>query len=96
MTLPLAGLRILAAEHWAAGPYATGYLADLGADVIKIENRRQGGDACRTLGPFYLGEDDSHVFQAFNRNKRSLTLDLKQPDGQGVLRRLVATADAFM
>ena len=39
MTLPLEGLRIVAAEHWAAGPYATGYLADLGADVIKIENR---------------------------------------------------------
>ena len=96
MTLPLAGLRIVAAEHWAAGPYATGYLADLGADVIKIENRGHGGDACRTLGPYFLGDDDSHVFQAFNRNKRSLTLDLKHPEGQGVLHRLVATADAFM
>ncbi|MDE0660650.1 MAG: CoA transferase [Gammaproteobacteria bacterium] len=96
MTLPLAGVRIVAVEHWAAGPYATGYLADLGADVIKIENRNQGGDACRTLGPYFLGEADSHVFQAFNRNKRSLTLDLKHPDGQAVLHRLVATADAFM
>ena len=96
MTLPLEGLRIVAAEHWAAGPYATGYLADLGADVIKIENRAQGGDACRGLGPYFLGEDDSHVFQTFNRNKRSLTLDLKHPGGQAVLHRLVATADAFM
>ena len=96
MTLPLEGLRIVAAEHWAAGPYATGYLADLGADVIKIESRVQGGDACRTLGPYFLGEDDSHVFQAFNRNKRSLALDLKHPDGQAVLRRLVATADALV
>lgn len=96
MTLPLEGLRIVAAEHWAAGPYATGYLADLGADVIKIENRVQGGDACRGLGPHFLGDDDSHVFQAFNRNKRSLTVDLKHPDGQGVLHRLVATADAFL
>ena len=96
MTLPLAGLRIVAAEHWAAGPYATGYLADLGADVIKIENRTQGGDACRALGPYFLREDDSHVFQTFNRNKRSLTLDLKHSGGQAVLHRLVATADAFM
>ena len=70
MTLPLEGLCIVAAEHWAAGPYATDYLADLGADVIKIENTSQGGDACRTLGPYYLGEEDSHVFQSFNRNKR--------------------------
>ena len=96
MTLPLEGLRIVAAEHWAAGPYATGYLADLGADVIKIENRAQGGDACRAGGPYFLGEGDSHVFQAFNRNKRSLTLDLKHPDGRQVLHRLAATADAFM
>ncbi len=96
MTLPLTGLRIVAAEHWAAGPYASGYLADLGADVIKIESRALGGDACRVGGPYFLGETDSHVFQAFNRNKRSLTLDLKHPDGQAVLHRLVATADAFM
>ena len=96
MTLPLEGLRIVALEHWAAGPYATGYLADLGADVIKIESRSQGGDACRALGPYFLGDGDSHVFQAFNRNKRSLTLDLKHPDGQAVLHRLAATADAFM
>jgi len=96
VTLPLAGLRIVAAEHWAAGPYASGYLADLGADVIKIESRALGGDACRAGGPYFLGETDSHVFQAFNRNKRSLTLDLKHPDGQAVLHRLVGTADAFM
>ena len=96
MTLPLEGLRIVAVEHWAAGPYATGYLADLGADVIKVESRSQGGDACRTLGPYFLGEGDSHVFQAFNRNKRSLALDLKHPDRKAVLHRLAATADAFM
>ena len=46
--------------------------------------------------PYFLGEDDSQVFQAFNRNKRSLTLDLKRPEGQTVLHRLAATADAFM
>jgi len=95
VTLPLAGLRVIAVEHWAAGPYATGYLADLGAEVIKIESR-DGGDACRAGGPYFLGDGDSQVFQAFNRNKRSLTLDLKHPEGQALLHRLAATADAFM
>ena len=96
MTLPLAGLRIVSVEHWAAGPYGSGQLADLGADVVKVENRSRGGDACRAAGPFYLGDGDSHVFQTFNRNKRSLALDLKHADGRAVLLRLVATADAFM
>ena len=96
MTLPLAGLRIVSVEHWAAGPYGSGQLADLGADVIKIENRVRGGDACRAAGPYFLGDGDTHVFQTFNRNKRSLSLDLKHPDGRAVLARLAATADALM
>ncbi len=96
MTLPLDGLRIVSIEHWAAGPYGSGQLADLGAEVIKIENRERGGDACRAAGPYFLGDADSHVFQTFNRNKRSLTLDLKHPEGRAVLLRLVATADALM
>ena len=96
MTLPLEGLRIVSVEHWAAGPYGSGQLADLGADVIKIENQERGGDSCRAAGPYFLGEGDSHVFQTFNRNKRSLGLDLKHAQGQAVLHRLVATADAFM
>ena len=96
MTLPLEGLRIVSIEHWAAGPYGSAQLADLGAEVIKIENRDRGGDACRAAGPHFLGDGDSHVFQTFNRNKRSLALDLKHPDGRGVLLRLVATADALM
>ena len=96
VTLPLEGLRIVSVEHWAAGPYGSGQLADLGADVIKIENQERGGDSCRAAGPYFLGEGDSHVFQTFNRNKRSLGLDLKHAQGQAVLHRLVATADAFM
>ena len=96
MTLPLTGLRIIAIEHWGAGPYGSGHLADLGADVIKIENRQRGGDASRGAGPHFLGEHDSHFFQAFNRNKRSLSLELKQDDGQTVLHRLAATADALL
>ena len=96
VTLPLDGLRIVSIEHWAAGPYGSGQLADLGAEVIKIENRERGGDACRAAGPYFLGDGDSHVFQTFNRNKRSLALDLKHPEGRAVLLRLVATADALM
>ena len=96
MNLPLAGLRIIAVEHYGAGPYGTGFLADLGADLIKIENRQTGGDVSRSVGPHYLGEGDSQFFQAFNRNKRSLSLDLKHPDGKAVLHRLVATAGGLV
>ena len=61
------------------------YLADLGAEVIKIENREQGGDATRSMGPYFLGEHDSHFFQTFNLNKKSVTLNLKHADGTGSL-----------
>jgi len=92
---PLAGLRILAVEVYGAGPFGTAHLADLGAEVIKIESR-EGGDVSRAVGPPFLGENDSHFFQSLNRNKKSLTLDLKDPRGQEVLQRLVATADGLM
>jgi succinate---hydroxymethylglutarate CoA-transferase len=95
--LPLEGVRILAVEHYAAGPYGSLHLAELGADVIKIEARAQGGDAIRYMGPNGdLGPQDSLAFQAFNRNKRSLTLDLKSEEGLEVLGKLVATADALL
>jgi crotonobetainyl-CoA:carnitine CoA-transferase CaiB-like acyl-CoA transferase len=98
--LPLAGLRILTAEQYGAGPFGSMLLADLGAEVIKIENPREGGDVSRQTGPFFLGEapssPDSHFFQSFNRNKKSLTLDLKSARGREVLHRLVATSDAVM
>jgi succinate---hydroxymethylglutarate CoA-transferase len=94
--LPLAGLRILAIEQYGAGPAGTAYLADLGAEVIKIENHRDGGDVGRQVGPHYFGAGDSHFFQTFNRNKKSLTLDLKHPDGLAAFRRLAATADAVL
>jgi len=92
---PLAGLRILAVEVYGAGPFGSAHLADLGAEVIKIESR-DGGDVSRAVGPYFLGADDSHFFQSLNRNKKSLTVDLKQPRGQEVLRRLAATADGLM
>jgi crotonobetainyl-CoA:carnitine CoA-transferase CaiB-like acyl-CoA transferase len=94
--LPLAGVRILAVEVYGAGPFGTTHLADLGAEVIKIEQRDAGGDVSRAVGPYFLGEDDSHFFQSLNRNKKSLTLDLKHPRGREVLEKLVATADGLM
>ena len=94
--LPLAGLRVLAVEQYGAGPFGTSYLADLGAEVIKIENHKDGGDVGRHVGPHFFGEEDSHFYQTFNRNKKSLTLDLKHPDGQAVFHRLVKTADAVL
>jgi crotonobetainyl-CoA:carnitine CoA-transferase CaiB-like acyl-CoA transferase len=94
--LPLEGIRVVAVEHYAAGPYGTMHLADLGADVIKIENRAHGGDPIRRMAPGLLGDDDSLAFQSFNRNKRSLTLDLKSGPGREIFGKLVATADALL
>jgi crotonobetainyl-CoA:carnitine CoA-transferase CaiB-like acyl-CoA transferase len=94
--LPLAGVRILGVEVYGAGPFGTAHLADLGAEVIKIENRASGGDVSRAVGPFMLGKDDSVFFQSLNRNKKSLSLDLKHPRGREVLMKLVATADGLM
>jgi len=94
--LPLSRLRVLAVEQYGAGPFGTSYLADLGAEVIKIENHKDGGDVGRHVGPHFFGADDSHFFQTFNRNKKSLTLDLKHPQGQAEFRKLVANADAVL
>jgi crotonobetainyl-CoA:carnitine CoA-transferase CaiB-like acyl-CoA transferase len=94
--LPLAGVRILAVEVYGAGPFGTTHLADLGAEVIKIEQRDAGGDVSRAVGPHFLGADDSVFFQSLNRNKKSLTLDLKHARGREVLMKLVATADGLL
>ena len=94
--LPLAGIRVLTFENFGAGPFGSLYLADLGAEVVKIENRGQGGDATRGMGPFFLGPHDSHFFQTFNLNKKSVTLNLKLPEGQEAFHRLVRTADVVM
>ncbi len=91
--LPLAGFRILSAEQYGAGPYGTQFLAQLGADVIKIEPPR-GGDTARHVGPHFLREGESVYFHAFNLNKRSLTLDLSSDEGQAILHRLVANSHA--
>jgi len=91
--LPLAGYRILSAEQYGAGPYGTMFLAQLGAEVIKIEPPGRG-DTARAVGPHFLRENESVYFQSFNLNKRSVTLDLTCDDGRKVLRELVGSAHA--
>ncbi|KIQ96859.1 CoA transferase [Lysobacter sp. A03] len=93
--LPLKGVRILAVEQYGAGPYGSMHLADLGAEVIKIESP-PGGDVSRATGPYFLGEGDSQFFQTFNLNKHSLRLDLKSAEGREVFEKLVGTADAVL
>ena len=93
--LPLKGLRIIAVEQYGAGPYGSMHLADLGAEVIKIESP-SGGDVSRATGPYFLGQGDSLFFQTFNLNKRSLCLDLKATEGREVFDKLVGTADAVL
>jgi len=90
---PLEGLTVLDLSTQLSGPYCSMLLGDLGADVIKVERPGQGDDA-RAFPPFVNGE--SAPFMTFNRNKRSLTLDLKQPAGREICLRLAARADVFL
>ncbi|MGR3717512.1 MAG: CaiB/BaiF CoA transferase family protein [Thermohalobaculum sp.] len=96
MTLPLTGITVLAVEQYGAGPFGTMLLGDLGAEVIKIENPAVGGDMARAVGPHFLPDGSSQFFHAFNRNKRSLTLNLKTDEGREIFHRLVAEADAVL
>ncbi len=93
MSLPLSDLRIIAVEQYGAGPWGTLQLADLGADVIKVEDPGVGGDVARYVPPFAEGED-SLFFETFNRNKRSVLLDLRSAEGRTSFEELVRTADA--
>ncbi len=96
MSLPLEGLRILTVEQYGAGPYCSMFLADMGAEVIKIENPASSGDFARATGPYFLGENDSLYFQSFNLNKQSLTLNLKSKQGTEVFHKLVKASDAVI
>jgi crotonobetainyl-CoA:carnitine CoA-transferase CaiB-like acyl-CoA transferase len=93
---PLSGVRILSLEQFGAGPYGTMFLADLGAEVIKIENPAIGGDPARYTGPYLLGEADSQYFQTWNMNKRSVLLDVKSAAGRAEFLELVRSADAVV
>ena len=96
---PLDGLRVIDLSRVLAGPWATQSLADLGAEVIKIE-RPGTGDDTRTFAPFLPGVDgqpgESIYFLSTNRGKKSVTIDLAQPEGQEIVRRLVDTADVLV
>jgi len=91
--LALTDVRIIAVEQYGAGPWGSVHLADLGAEVIKIEDPAVGGDVGRYVPPYAEGED-SLFFEVFNRNKRSLSLDLNTVEGRQVFEDLVRTADA--
>ena len=90
---PLEGIRILAFEQYGAGPWGTVHLGDLGAEIVKVEDPESGGDIARYVPP-YTSKQDSVYFQSFNRNKKSITLNLRHPDSNNVLRRVVAGSDA--
>ena len=90
---PLEDVRIVALEQYGAGPFGTMHLADLGAEVIKVEDPGAGGDVARYLPPFQH-EDSSLFFQTYNRNKRSVVLDIRSAAGRSVFNDLVACSDA--
>ena len=90
---PLADVRVLSVEQFGAGPWGTLQLADLGADVIKVEDPASGGDVGAHVPPYQVGED-SLFFESFNRNKRSISLDLRSEAGREVLHDLVRSVDA--
>ncbi len=93
LMLPLEDVRIVSVEQFGAGPWGTLQLADLGAEVIKIEDPTVGGDVGRYVPPFQEGED-SLFFETFNRGKKSVSLDLRHPGSRAVLHDLVSVSDA--
>ena len=101
MSAPLAGIRVLDLSRILAGPWSTQVLADLGAEVIKLE-RPGTGDDTRAWGPPFLKTKDGHnttdsaYFASTNRGKKSITLDIATPEGQAIARELAKTADVFV
>ena len=90
MTLPLEGLTVIAVEQAVAAPFCSSRLADAGAHVIKVEDL-EGSDVTRHNPPYVNGE--SHYFLSLNRNKESIALDLKKPEGLAIVRELAAQSD---
>lgn len=93
---PLQGVTVLAVEQFGAGPYGTMFLAQMGAEVIKIENPATEGDPSRRTGPYLLGAHDSQYFQGWNLNKRSVLLDIKTAAGRATFEQLVQGADVVL
>ena len=96
MALPLSGIRVLAVEQYGAGPFGTQFLADQGAEVIKIENPNDGGDFARAVGPHFFTPKHSEFFHAYNRNKKSLALNIRPDSGKKVFLDLVGKADVVV
>merc|ERR1712137_1040371 len=93
-TKPLAGIRVVDFSRVLAGPYCTMAMADMGAEVIKIE-RPGSGDDTRSWGPPFI-EGESTYFMSVNRNKKSLSLDLKKPESHDVIKRLIKKSDVVV
>ncbi|APV48578.1 CoA transferase [Betaproteobacteria bacterium GR16-43] len=93
---PLNGVRVVSVEQFGAAPYGSMFLADLGAEVIKVENAAIGGDPARKTGPYLLGDADSEYFQTWNMNKKSIALDLRTPGGKAALERLVMDSEVVL
>jgi crotonobetainyl-CoA:carnitine CoA-transferase CaiB-like acyl-CoA transferase len=91
---PLTGIRVLTLEQFGAGPYGTMFMAELGAEVIKVE--APDGDPSRQVGPYRLGKDDSEYFQAWNLGKKSVTIDMKSAAGRAQFEGLVKSADCVV
>lgn len=91
--LPLSGYKVIDLTTFLSGPYCTQVLADLGADIVKIEPPQ--GDSSRHIPPHFVGEDSAY-YLANNRNKRSISVDLKSPEGLGIVRSLIGKADVVV
>src|SRR5688572_15634023 len=91
---PLSGLTVIDLSRVLSGPYCTMMLADMGARVIKIEHPEKGDDT-RAWGPPFIGNQSAY-FLSINRNKESLALNFKHPEGRRILHRLIASADVVV
>src|SRR5207249_707155 len=94
MPAALAGIRVLDLTQIMAGPFCAMLLADLGAEVIKIENPRGGDDSRRMAPPYYNGE--SAAYLAMNRNKHGIAVDIRASTGKQILWRLIESADVLV
>ena len=96
MTLPLDGIRIIAISQFGAGPFGSLQMADLGAEIIKVEDPSTDGDVARRVPPYLVESvNDSIYFQSFNRNKKSVTVNLRHPNGKEVIHRLVKASQGI-